>query len=60
MAIASIDTMRTELFICRLISRYSIAAGKIERDMAIASIDTMRKKLFLSRLISRYSTAAGL
>ena len=27
MAIASIDTMRTKLFLSRLISRYSIAAG---------------------------------
>ena len=48
-----------KLLLCKLISRYSIAAGYIERDMSIASIDTMRIKLFLCKLTSRYSIAAG-
>ena len=51
MAIASIDTMRIKLWLCRLISRYSIAAGEVERDMAIASIDTMRIKLLQYRIL---------
>ena len=51
MAIASIDTMRITVFLCKLTSRYSIAAGYIERDMAIANIDTMRIKLLQYRIL---------